>query len=174
MGDPALLFLLISCFVCVYAAQDTGLQDDYNIRGRERPRRGGSGFVGMRGRRSMLTPVEDKRAAFTGMRGKKAPFNGMRGKKSMDDLEEALHDLRNIEEVVESKRSAFTGMRGKKASFNGMRGKKSMDDDLYEEEPQESARQVSSQLSNWLANYLDIQYQKRRSGTYSGFVGMRG
>jgi len=43
---------------------------------------------------------------------------------------------------VESKRSAFTGMRGKKASFNGMRGKKSMDDDLYEEEPQESARQV--------------------------------
>merc|ERR1712200_29791 len=83
MRDSTLLLLLLSFFICIIAAQDI----DY-IREGERPRRGGSGFVGMRGRRSMFLPPPplpddelEKRAAFTGMRGKKAPFNGMRGKK---------------------------------------------------------------------------------------------
>jgi len=118
-------------------------------------RAGSSGFVGMRGRRSQEM---DKRAAFMGMRGKKAPFNGMRGKKSSSYLPYDFDTLKDEE-------FDYSGLRDKKAPFNGMRGKKSSGSVDY-------STPNASGLGSWWQSYMD--FTKRRSGNYNGFVGMRG
>jgi|ERR1711962_487844 len=126
MRDLLALWVVVCCCVCLLEAQqplaDYNDNDLPDIRSEYRARRGSSGFVGMRGRRTPLdfNPLEeDKRAAFTGMRGKKAPFNGMRGKKSESDYE--LENLQNRQwwdrflrynKRVRSGSSGFIGMRG--------------------------------------------------------------